>query len=74
MGVFLLYLAGASFFLFVTPASILVLLNEHSPWPQALEAAALLLWTVNSALLVTGTGLLKIAELLRGRMQKSRCL
>ena len=68
MGNFLLYFAGAGFSLFVIPASIFVLMNEHSPWIQALEAAALLLCAGISVLLLAGAGVLKLVKLIQDRV------
>jgi hypothetical protein len=65
---FLLYFAGAGVSLFVTPASIFVLMNEHSPWIQALEAAALLLCTGISVLLLAGAGVLKLVKSIHDRV------
>jgi uncharacterized membrane protein len=65
---FLIYLAGAGFYLFVTPASIFVLMNEHSRWIQALEAAALLLCTAVSILLLAGAGVLKLVKSMQDRV------
>jgi hypothetical protein len=65
---FLIYLAGAGSYLFVTPASIFVLMNEHSRWIQALEAAALLLCTAVSILLLAGAGVLKLVKSMQDRV------
>jgi hypothetical protein len=43
-------------------------MNEHSPWIQALEAAALLLCTGISVLLLAGAGVLKLVKSIHDRV------